>query len=475
MNEKIVTIAAAPEEPGLCHRAVRQEPPRRPQPHAADQSRLRRVLRQPLSPQRRGRAGDVRLSIRRRTFPNFKKTFGPRGVIHSWATDKDDPTEDAALGQGRQAEDRGHRPAEQRSGWRPATTSSSPPPRISSSAQNEGRQAVLRLAQHHPHAPVHAHQEGEPGPGGPLAVALSRHDDRPRQERRRRCSTTSTSSASPTTPSCMYSTDNGPHRNTWPDGGMTPFRSEKNTNWEGAFRVPLLVRWPGKIKAGSVANGIVQHHDWLPTFLAMAGDAGHRREAEEGLQGDRPHLQEPHRWLQPAALSDRRGEEESAQALLLHQRRRRHPRRCATTTGRSCSWSSAARAPCRSGRSPSCGCGCRRSSTCAPTLTSSPTSPRTPTTTGSCYHAYIIYGAMTVVGEVRGNLQGLPADPEAEHLHDRRCDQDDGRHGRRRRALSSNDPTGGEQRLAARNRYTAGAMRVRPRIRAHEQRLENSP
>jgi arylsulfatase A-like enzyme len=70
----------------------------------------------------------------------------------------------------------------------------------------------------------------------------------------------------------MYSTDNGPHRNSWPDGGMTPFRSEKNTNWEGAFRVPLLVRWPGKIKAGSIANGIVQHHDWFPTFLAMAGD-----------------------------------------------------------------------------------------------------------------------------------------------------------------------------------------------------------
>jgi arylsulfatase len=69
----------------------------------------------------------------------------------------------------------------------------------------------------------------------------------------------------------VYSTDNGPHRNTWPDGGMTPFRSEKNTNWEGAFRIPLLCRWPGKIKAGAVANGIVQHHDWLPTFLAMAG------------------------------------------------------------------------------------------------------------------------------------------------------------------------------------------------------------
>jgi arylsulfatase len=70
----------------------------------------------------------------------------------------------------------------------------------------------------------------------------------------------------------MYSTDNGPHRNTWPDGGMTPFRSEKNTNWEGAFRVPLLIRWPGHVPAGSIANGIVQHHDWLPTFLAMAGE-----------------------------------------------------------------------------------------------------------------------------------------------------------------------------------------------------------
>ena len=70
----------------------------------------------------------------------------------------------------------------------------------------------------------------------------------------------------------MYSTDNGPHMNTWPDGGMTPFRNEKNSNWEGAFRVPLVVRWPGKIPAGVVSNGIVQHHDWLPTFLAAAGE-----------------------------------------------------------------------------------------------------------------------------------------------------------------------------------------------------------
>jgi arylsulfatase A-like enzyme len=70
----------------------------------------------------------------------------------------------------------------------------------------------------------------------------------------------------------VYSTDNGPHMNSWPDAGMTPFRSEKNTNWEGAFRVPEIVRWPGKIPAGVVSNEIVHHNDWLPTFLALAGD-----------------------------------------------------------------------------------------------------------------------------------------------------------------------------------------------------------
>jgi arylsulfatase A-like enzyme len=70
----------------------------------------------------------------------------------------------------------------------------------------------------------------------------------------------------------MYSTDNGPHMNSWPDAGMTPFRNEKNSNWEGAYRVPCMVRWPGKIAAGSVSNEIVSHLDWLPTLLAMAGE-----------------------------------------------------------------------------------------------------------------------------------------------------------------------------------------------------------
>jgi arylsulfatase A-like enzyme len=70
----------------------------------------------------------------------------------------------------------------------------------------------------------------------------------------------------------MYSTDNGPHMNSWPDGAMTPFRNEKNSNWEGAYRVPAMLRWPGKIKPGQVSNEIVAHLDMLPTILAVAGD-----------------------------------------------------------------------------------------------------------------------------------------------------------------------------------------------------------
>ncbi len=70
----------------------------------------------------------------------------------------------------------------------------------------------------------------------------------------------------------MYGTDNGPHMNSWPDSGMTPFRSEKDTNWEGAFRVPTFVRWPGVIKPNTVCNEIISHLDWLPTLLAAAGE-----------------------------------------------------------------------------------------------------------------------------------------------------------------------------------------------------------
>ncbi len=80
----------------------------------------------------------------------------------------------------------------------------------------------------------------------------------------------------------FYSTDNGPHYNTWPDAAATPFRGEKNTNWEGGWRVPAMVRWPGKIEAGSVTNAIVHHMDWLPTFLAAAGDPDIKEKLKKG-------------------------------------------------------------------------------------------------------------------------------------------------------------------------------------------------
>jgi arylsulfatase A-like enzyme len=70
----------------------------------------------------------------------------------------------------------------------------------------------------------------------------------------------------------VYSSDNGPHMNTWPDGAMTHFRSEKNTNWEGAFRVPCLVRWPGVIAPGTVTNELMSHNDWIPTLCSIAGE-----------------------------------------------------------------------------------------------------------------------------------------------------------------------------------------------------------
>jgi arylsulfatase len=80
----------------------------------------------------------------------------------------------------------------------------------------------------------------------------------------------------------MYGTDNGPHMNSWPDAGMTPFRNEKNSNWEGAYRVPYLVRWPGVIEPGTVCNEIMSHMDWAPTLLAAAGEPDIKEKLKAG-------------------------------------------------------------------------------------------------------------------------------------------------------------------------------------------------
>ena len=80
----------------------------------------------------------------------------------------------------------------------------------------------------------------------------------------------------------VYSTDNGPHYNSWPDAGISPFRSEKNSNWEGGYRVPALVRWPGKITPGVVSNDVMSHMDWVPTLMAAAGNPNIKQELRGG-------------------------------------------------------------------------------------------------------------------------------------------------------------------------------------------------
>ena len=204
-------------------------------------------------------------------FPKFQEAVRPARRAALLGDRQGRPDRAAALGPGRQAEDRGHRSADQeahgdlrrrvrrgRQGLHQAPA--------------RGRQAVLLLGQHHPHAPVRRTRSrrasGRPGRWqSPYHDTMIDHDKNVGEL----LDLLDELGIADNT-IVMYSTDNGPHMNTWPDGAMTPFRSEKNTNWEGAFRVPLLVRWPGKIPAGVVSNEIVQHHDWLPTFLAMAGE-----------------------------------------------------------------------------------------------------------------------------------------------------------------------------------------------------------
>ena len=133
-------------------------------------------------------------------FPNFRKNFGPRGVIHSWATDKDDPTEEPRWGKvGKQKiEDTGPLTKKRMETCDDEFVAAA---KDFIKRAERRRQAILRVAQYHAYAPVHAHQEGKPRPGRPLAVALSRHHDRSRQECRPDARLSSTSSASPTTPS----------------------------------------------------------------------------------------------------------------------------------------------------------------------------------------------------------------------------------------------------------------------------------
>jgi arylsulfatase A-like enzyme len=217
-------------------------------------------------------------------FPEFRKNFGPRGVLHCWATDNDDPTEQPRWGRvGKQKiEDTG--PLTKK---RMETCDDE---FVAATKDFIKRQAdadkpfFCWVNTTHMHLFTHTKPEslGQAGRWqSPYHDTMIDHDKNVGEL----LDLIDELGIADNT-FVMYSTDNGPHMNTWPDGAMTPFRSEKNTNWEGAFRVPLLVRWPGKIEAGVVSNEIVQHHDWLPTFLAMAGEPDVKEKLLKGHEAD---------------------------------------------------------------------------------------------------------------------------------------------------------------------------------------------
>jgi arylsulfatase A-like enzyme len=202
--------------------------------------------------------------------PGFRDRFGPRGVIHSWATDKEDAIMMPRWGKvGKQKiEDTGPLNKKRMETCDDEFVAAATD--FIKRQNGEGKPWFVWLNTTHMHFITHTKPKslGQAGRWqSPYHDTMVDHDKNVGQM----LNLLDELGVAENT-FVMYSTDNGPHRNSWPDAATTPFRSEKNTNWEGAFRIPLLIRWPGRIKPGTISNEIVQHHDWLPTFLAMAGE-----------------------------------------------------------------------------------------------------------------------------------------------------------------------------------------------------------
>lgn len=215
-------------------------------------------------------------------FPDYRKNYGPRGVIHSWATDKDDQTEQPRWGRiGKQKiEDTGPLTKKRMETCDDEFIAAAKD--FIKRAEAEGTPWFVWLNTTHMHFITHTKNKSLKQAGrwqSPYHDTMIDHDKSVGEM----LDLLDELGVADNTV-VQYTTDNGPHRNTWPDAGTTPFRSEKNTNWEGAFRIPMLLRWPAKIKAGSISNEIVQHHDWLPTFLSMAGEPDIIEKAKRGYE-----------------------------------------------------------------------------------------------------------------------------------------------------------------------------------------------
>ena len=218
--------------------------------------------------------------------PRWRQQFLPRGVIHSWATDTDDPTEDPKFGPvGKQRiEDTGPLTKKRMETIDDDIVANAK--RWISDQHQAGTPFFCWVSTTHMHLFTHTKPESVGQAGRWQSEYHDTMVDHDKHVGELLDLVDELGIAEDTI--VVYSTDNGPHMNSWPDAAMTPFRSEKDTNWEGAFRVPELVRWPGKIPAGIVSNEIIQHHDWLPTFLAAAGEPDIVEKLKQGHQaGDK--------------------------------------------------------------------------------------------------------------------------------------------------------------------------------------------
>jgi arylsulfatase A-like enzyme len=206
------------------------------------------------------------------TDPSFRQSFGPRGVLKCKASEKDDPTDQPRWGKvGKQTiEDTGAL-TKKRMETIDDETSAAAIDFIQRQSK-AGKPFFCWMNTTRMHFRTHVREEHRDKPGftsrTEYADGMIEHDNIVGSILK---AVDELGIGNDTI--VLYTTDNGVHMNSWPDGGMTPFRNEKASNWEGAFRVPCMIRWPGHIKPGSVSNEIVSGLDWLPTFMAAAGDA----------------------------------------------------------------------------------------------------------------------------------------------------------------------------------------------------------
>jgi arylsulfatase len=203
-------------------------------------------------------------------FPEFRKRFGPRGVLHCWADGKG----------GQRIEDTGPLTKKRMETIDDEVLTETK--RFIGDAKNADEPFFIWFNTTHMHFRTHCKPESKGQAGRSQSEYHDTMVDHDTIVGELLNQLDELNIAEDTI--VMYSTDNGPHMNTWPDAGMTPFRNEKNSNWEGAYRVPAIVRWPGKIEAGSVCNGIVSHLDWLPTLLAAAGEPDIKQKLLDGHQ-----------------------------------------------------------------------------------------------------------------------------------------------------------------------------------------------